>query len=272
MRAPLYQENHWQQFSLGKSSLGNSLLQSRAAFHAAQSAGSVTSGCQVGKYQPRDNDDPMKHLTVVDTPGFFDSNTAITNAMIENKIASQIFEMAAPGVHAFLIVIRIGRFTPEEKQTVDFIRNIFGADAIKYCIVVFTCTDQLDDGQTLNDFTGTSPALTELVEACGDRIFAFDNRLNGQYLEKRTNQLIEMIDKMVKSNNGNYYTNVEFQRIEKERQEEQKRKEEEEIQKRKAEEDAIVGRVSISFPPYFRASMIDSIFIYLDTRRRREKA
>lgn len=97
-------------------------------------------------------------ISLLWTPqGFFDSNPQISNAAIEKKIASQIFDMAAPGVHAFLIVIRIGRFTPEEKQTVDFIRNIFGSDATKYCIVVFTCADQLDTGQTLDDFIGDSP-------------------------------------------------------------------------------------------------------------------
>ena len=151
--------------------------------------------------------------------------------------------MTAPGVHAFLIVIRIGRFTPEEKNTVDFIRQIFGPDAVKYCIVVFTCEDQLEEGQTLNEFINTSTALRELVQACGHRTFAFNNKLNGQLLEKKTNDLIKMIDNMIRDNNGSYYTNAEYQRIERKRQEEKQRKEEEERRQKKAEEDAIIERV-----------------------------
>ncbi|CAF3290070.1 unnamed protein product, partial [Rotaria sp. Silwood2] len=181
-------------------------------------------------------------LTIVDTPGFFDTDTSITNEIVERKIASKIFEMTAPGVHAFLIVIRIGRFTPEEKNTVDFIRHIFGKDAVQYCIVVFTAEDQLEEGQPLEDFINTAPALRELVRACGNRTFAINNKLNGEPLARKTNRLIEIIDNMIRNNNGTYYTNAEYQRIERQRQEEKRKREEEERRKKKAEEDALIAR------------------------------
>ncbi|CAF1409572.1 unnamed protein product [Rotaria sordida] len=226
----------------GKSSTGNSLLHSRSAFHATQSGRSITRDCQVARYQYTDTCGQRKALTGVDTPGFFDTDTSITNEIVERKIASQIFEMTAPGVHAFLIVIRIGRFTPEEKNTVDFIRHIFGPDAVRYCIVVFTAEDQLDEGQSLEDFINTAPALRELVRACGNRTFAINNKLNGDPLAKKTNRLIEIIDNMIRNNNGTYYTNAEYQRIERQRQEEKRRREEEERRKKKAEEDALIVR------------------------------
>ena len=164
---------------------------------------------------------------------------------MEKQIASQIFEMTSPGVHAFLIVIRIGRFTPEEKNTVDFIRHIFGPDAVQYCIIVFTGEDHLEAGQTLDEFINTSTALRELVQACRDRTFSINNQWNGQPLQRKTNQLTEMIDNMIKNNNGKYYTNALYQRIEKKRQEEKQKSDEEERRKKKAEEDAIVARVLI---------------------------
>jgi predicted GTPase len=172
-------------FSSGKSSTGNSLLHSRTAFHSTQSGESITRDCQAERYQYIDNNGQQKTLTVVDTPGFFGTNTTITNEVVEKKIASQIFDMTAPGVHAFLIVIRVGRFTPEEKNTTDFIRRIFGQEAVKYCIVVFTAEDQLDEEQTLEGFINTSPALRELIQACGNRTFPINNKLNGQQLEKQ---------------------------------------------------------------------------------------
>ena len=254
-------------FSLGKSSTGNSLLRSLNAFHAIQSAAAVTKDCKAGQHQYRDTYGREKHLTVVDTPGFFDTDPTITNEIIGKKIASQIFEMTTPGVHAFLIVIGIGRFTSEEKNTVDFIRKIFGSDAVKYCIVVFTREDQLERGQTLNDFIDTSPVLRELVQACGNRTFAIDNELKGQFLERKITELIKMIDNMIQNNNGSYYTNAEYQRIERKRQEEKEKKEEEECRKKKAEEDAIINRVGI---PFF--SINDSFCKYFsDTKRRTEK-
>ncbi|UJR38766.1 hypothetical protein I4U23_031431 [Adineta vaga] len=214
----------------GKSSTGNSLLHSRSTFHATQSGKSITKECKAGEYNYTNNRREPKKLTVVDTPGFFDTDLTMTNDMVEKKIASQIFEMTTPGVHAFLIVLRVDRFTPEEKNTVDFIRRIFGAGAAKYCIVIFTREDQLEDGQSLNDFINTSSELQRLVQDCGRRVFAINNKLNGQLLERKTNQLIDMIDIMIRNNNGKYYTNAEYERIERERKEKQQKEEAKEKQ------------------------------------------
>jgi GTPase Era involved in 16S rRNA processing len=186
-----------------------------------------------------------KKVTVVDTPGFFDTDTTITNQMVQQTIASQIFNMTSPGVHAFLIVLRIDRFTPEEKNTVDFIKTIFGQGAAQYCIVIFTNEDRLDEGQTIDDFVNSAPGLQELVRNCGNRKFTINNKLNGPALEKKTKQLLQMINQMVARNNGDYYTNAEYQRIEKQRKEEQAKREQAERDRKKAYEDALVAQVSL---------------------------
>ncbi|CAF2979094.1 unnamed protein product, partial [Rotaria sp. Silwood2] len=120
--------------------------------------------------------------------------------MVQNKIASQIFDMTSPGVHAFLIIVRVDRFTPEEKNTIDFIKKIFGDGAAKYCIIIFTREDQLEEGQTIDDFINSSDQLKELVHCCGNRKLAINNKLNGQPLKIKTDQLLQMIDQMVQSN------------------------------------------------------------------------
>jgi len=175
-----------------------------------------------------DNNGIIKQILVVDTPGFFDSDTNITNEMVEKKIASQIFDMTSPGVHAFLIVLRIGRFSPEEKNTVDFIRTIFGQDAANYCIVVFTHEDQLED-QTLADFISSSVELRQLMTICNNRKLVINNKSSGQALERKTQQLLQMIQEMVNHNNGSYYTNEKYRQIEIKREEERKKQEEEVI-------------------------------------------
>jgi hypothetical protein len=164
--------------------------------------------------------------------------------MVQKKIASQIFPMTSPGVHAFLIILRIDRFSPEEKNTVDFIKTIFGVGAAKYCIVIFTREDQLDEGQTLDDFISSSSALRELMTICGNRKLAINNKLTGQPLEKKTQQLRRMIQEMVNNNNGNYYTNAEYQRIEQQRREEQRRREEAELARKKAYEESLIAKVT----------------------------
>jgi hypothetical protein len=185
----------------------------------------------------------QKKLIIVDTPGFADTNSLIKNNMVEKKITSQIFDMTSPGVHAFLIVLRIGgRFTPEEKNTVDFIKTIFGEGAAKYCIVIFTCEDQLE-GQTIDDFINPSPLLRELVNICGNRKLAINNKLNGELFEEKTKKLLQMISEMVQNNNGNCYTNAQYQKIEQQRRAEQEKREKEERDKKKAYEEVLVAKV-----------------------------
>lgn len=222
---------------------GNSLLHSRTAFHSMQSAQSITRDCQAETGQCKDSYGREKQILVVDTPGFFDTNVNINNQIVERKISSQIFQMTSPGVHAFLIILRIGRFSPEEKDTVDFIKTIFGAGAAKYCIVIFTHEEQLEEGQTLDDFISTMPELRELITNCRNRKLAINNKLSGQLLERKTQQLLQMIQEMVNINNETYYTNAEYQRIEQQRREEQRKREEAELARKKAYEESLIAAV-----------------------------
>lgn len=175
-----------------------------------------------------DSKGKSKKILIVDTPGFFDTDVSITNDIVEKKIASQIFEMTSPGVHAFLIVLRVGRFTPEEMNTVNFIRTIFGNDAAGYCIVVFTCEDQLD-GQTIDDFISSSSQLQQLVSSCGHRKFVINNKMTGQALQRKIQQLLQMIQGMITKNKETCYTNKTYREIEKKREQERKKQEEEVI-------------------------------------------
>lgn len=229
---------------LGKSATGNSLLSSRNSFHSTQSARSITRNCEVKSGTCTTTNGQKKKLLVVDTPGFFDTDTTITNEKVQRTIASQIFNMTSPGVHAFLIVVRIDRFTPEEKQTVDFIKKIFGPDAAKYCIVILTREDQLEDGQTIDEFINTSADLKELVTLCGNRKLAINNKLMGELLERKIKYLIQIIDQMVENNGRSYYTNEEYQRIERQRKEEQAKREEEERKKKEKYEELLKEQVS----------------------------
>ncbi|CAF3852718.1 unnamed protein product [Rotaria sp. Silwood1] len=147
--------------------------------------------------------------------------------------------MTSPGVHAFLIILRVDRFTPEEKDTVDFITKIFGVDAAKYCIVIFTREDQLDEGQTIDEFVNSSAELKKLVEICGNRKFGINNRLSDEQLKSKTKQLLKLIHDTVKSNNDRCYTNDMYQQIKQEREAQEKRKKEERDREKQEYEDQI---------------------------------
>lgn len=194
---------------VGKSAAGNTIL-GREAFESDLSPSSLTSNCQKAK-----GDVDGRSVAVIDTPGLFDTN--FTQEEVLNKIKMCI-SLSAPGPHAFLVVLQLGRFTQEEKDTVKMIQTTFGEDAENYSMVLFTHGDQLKK-QTIEGFISESPDLRILIQQCHNRYHVFNNEVKDP---KQTSLLMDKIESMVIVNGGGYYTSAMFLRaeaaIEKEKQ------------------------------------------------------
>ncbi len=72
--------------------------------------------------------------------GLFD--TELTNEEIQREITNCI-SMVLPGPHVFLLLIPLGRFTPEEAKSVKIIQKTFGENSLMYTMVLFTRGDGL---------------------------------------------------------------------------------------------------------------------------------
>ncbi|XP_033970275.1 GTPase IMAP family member 7-like [Trematomus bernacchii] len=182
----------------GKSSCGNTLL-GRDAFSAAVHQSSVTRECckQTGEVSGR-------QVEVVDTPGLFD--TSLPEHSVKREI-SKCINMSAPGPHAFLLVIRVGPFTCEERDAVLQMEQIFGADAWKHTIVLFTHGDAM--GPQLLQEAG--PELRAVLKKAGNWFHIFNNaRANdrGQVLD-----LLEKVEQMLEANGGQFYSNVRYEEV-----------------------------------------------------------
>ncbi|XP_049325460.1 GTPase IMAP family member 7-like [Astyanax mexicanus] len=187
----------------GKSATGNTILD-KDVFRSEMSSDSVTENCEI---QHQINGD--RTISVIDTPGIF-------GGMKGKEMTEQMqkcVEMSVPGPHAFLLVIRIGRFTPEERNAVKWIQKNFGKDASMYTIVLFTHADQLK-GKPLDEFISKNRDLLLLINACGNRYLAFNNDERND--RTQVMKLLEEIDKMVEFNGGEYYTNEMFKKAQQE--------------------------------------------------------
>ncbi|KAL7826738.1 hypothetical protein AOLI_G00319470 [Acnodon oligacanthus] len=197
----------------GKSSSGNTIL-GRRGFRAAKSGSSITKECWKVTELVAET-----QLVVVDTPGLFDNTLSERDLQRE---LSKCINMTAPGPHAIILVIQLGPFTEEEWLAVEKIRAIFGDEADKYTIILFTHGDQLSRPieEHLSEAEGK---LKHLLELCGERYHVFDNTR----LDNRTQVLefLEKVENMMTANGGEYYTNPMFENIEeklKEKEEELK--------------------------------------------------
>ncbi|XP_058637979.1 GTPase IMAP family member 5-like isoform X2 [Onychostoma macrolepis] len=81
----------------------------------------------------------------------------------------------APGPHVFLLVLSIGRFTAEEKNTVALIQKVFGTKATEHMMVLFTREDDLEE-KTIKDYICKTPEIKDVIDACEGRYHAFNNR------------------------------------------------------------------------------------------------
>ena len=126
----------------GKSVTANTILREKV-FDSRIAAQAVTKTCQKAsrKWKGRD-------LLVVDTPGLFDTKETLQTTCRE---ISRCVLASCPGPHSIVLVLRLGRYTQEEQETVVLVKNLFGKAAMKYMIILFTCRDELGD-QSLSDF------------------------------------------------------------------------------------------------------------------------
>ncbi|KAL1282103.1 hypothetical protein QQF64_000906 [Cirrhinus molitorella] len=197
---------------VGKSAAANTIL-GKNKFKSDLSSSSVTIDCDKAKGNVNG-----QNVAIIDTPGLFDTKEEQT--VIEAKIKLCI-SLSAPGPHVFLVVVQLGRFTAEEKNTVEQIQKIFGDQASKYTMVLFTHGDKLRRGQkSIHNFVKDSPDLLNFIKTTSGRYHVFDNEANDP---NQVNMLFEQIDQLVTVNGEEYYTNEMLQAAEKAIEEEKER-------------------------------------------------
>ncbi|XP_042073672.1 GTPase IMAP family member 7-like, partial [Haplochromis burtoni] len=193
----------------GKSSFAHTLC-GEPVFEVDHTAKSGTQRCQA-KFMSVSG----RMVLFIDTPGFIDTNRP--GEEMKSEILRCITE-CAPGPHVFLIVLKVEKYTEQEKAVIDKINQYFSDEALRFSTIIFTHGDQLPEGMKIEEFVNESKALSDLIKKCGGRCHVIDNKYwkNNQGDEYRTNQyqvaeLLKTIDTTIEANKGGYFTNEMLQ-------------------------------------------------------------
>ncbi|XP_074518479.1 GTPase IMAP family member 7-like [Halichoeres trimaculatus] len=195
----------------GKSSTANTIFGEKL-FMDVSSARSGTEKCQAATRFVNG-----RKYTLIDSPGFFD--TSVTEEALKHEM-KRCITMSAPGPHAFLIVLKVEKYTEHEQAVITKIKEYFSEEVFKYSTVVFTHGDLLQEGQTIEDIVCKDQNLSDLVRKCGDRCHVIDNKYwkDKPMNEYRSNKfqvekLLQTIDKTIRDNNNRCYTNEMLQAV-----------------------------------------------------------
>ncbi|XP_036376505.1 GTPase IMAP family member 9-like [Megalops cyprinoides] len=195
----------------GKSSTGNTIL-GEEIFNEDFCSTSVTRRCESVSRAMNG-----KAYTIIDTPGFFD--TELSEEEIKREIVRCI-SLSAPGPHAFLLVLKVVRYTEEDMATVRKIEKQFGEEALKFTIVLFTRGDSLRN-KPVEHFIKDNKHLKALVQKCGGRYHVFNNQERSD--RSQVAELMQKVEAMLERNGHSCYTNEMYAEAAKAIRQEQER-------------------------------------------------
>ncbi|XP_068940818.1 uncharacterized protein [Petaurus breviceps papuanus] len=182
----------------GRSATGNTILGQRV-FESKLGSQAVTKKCQMetGMWNGRS-------ISVIDTPAICEPG-AWTEEMY--KEIGECYLLSSPGPHVLVLVTQIGRYTAKDKEALRKVKKIFGVEAMRHLVMLFTRKEDL--GESLEDYV-TNTTNTDLqrgIRECGRRFCAFNNRATGEEQRAQVAELMLVIQGMEEENEGRYYRN-----------------------------------------------------------------
>uniref|UniRef100_A0A3B1J942 AIG1-type G domain-containing protein n=1 Tax=Astyanax mexicanus TaxID=7994 RepID=A0A3B1J942_ASTMX len=170
------------------------------------SMNSVTKVCQKGFGEVLG-----RTVAVIDTPGLYDPT--LSPEQVQQEIVKCIL-MSAPGPHAFIIVLSVGRVTKDDVETLDMIKTLFGPKAAMFSIVLFTRGDDLEN-QTIKEYVEncTIEPIRKMLRDCGERFMVFNNKEKQD--RTQVSEFLTQVEEMIDSNiSSRFFTNSMFQEAE----------------------------------------------------------
>ncbi|KAI4902938.1 hypothetical protein NFI96_005136 [Prochilodus magdalenae] len=173
---------------VGKSATANALL-GQEAFRETE-----TTECKIQRGRV-----DSRNISVIDTPGL--NTRTLSTDQLKTEI-EKCLSLSAPGPHIFLLVIRLRTFTEDQRNTVKWIQENMGEEALRFTMVLFTGKEELTNRQWTS--FSQDVKMTELTDNCGFGYDVINSKREAN--PAQITKLLEKIETMTQQNGGQYYT------------------------------------------------------------------
>ncbi|KAI2647159.1 GTPase IMAP family member 4 [Labeo rohita] len=141
-----------------------------------------------------------RNISIIDTPGFF--NTHLTDEEMKKQMIKSLY-LSDPGPHVFLLVINLETFREEQRNIVEKIQENFGEKAFLFTMVLFIGREKVSRRE-FNQII-KSEATQKILNYFEGRFHAMNS--SNECGLNQIMKLLKSIDKMMKKNKGQNYSN-----------------------------------------------------------------
>ncbi|XP_044860104.1 GTPase IMAP family member 8-like [Mauremys mutica] len=173
----------------GKSATGNTIL-GREEFKSVLAATPITQTCSEGSRTWNG-----RKVVVIDTPAIFDTEDCDEQTTHE---ICRCVKLSSVDPYALVLVIHLGRFTEEDRHAVRRVQEIFGSEAMKYTVILFTHKEDFQSGALEQYiFHADNKQLLQLIQQYQGRYCAFNNKVTWAERAAQADELMTKIARMV---------------------------------------------------------------------------
>ncbi|KAK9981666.1 hypothetical protein ABG768_001190, partial [Culter alburnus] len=116
-------------------------------------------------------------------------------------------DLSDPGPHVFLLIINLGIFEEDKRNIVEEIQEIFGAQALKFTLVLITGREQM----SYRKWICKQRENQDLVSQCTGKYHEISsNSVNDSI---RITMLLQKIDEIIKQNDEQHYESTATQHL-----------------------------------------------------------
>ncbi|XP_061094529.1 GTPase IMAP family member 8-like isoform X2 [Conger conger] len=143
-------------------------------------------------------------ITIVDMPGWWKGFSVHDTTKHGKQELKWSVSLCRPGPHVFLLVIDSDiAFTERHGEAVEEHLQLIGGPVWRHTMILFSRADWLGAKSIEQHIEGEGKALQGLVEKCGNRYHALDNKNKDN--KAQVSELLQKIKEMVAGNGGSFH-------------------------------------------------------------------